>query len=318
MKKICILLLVLAITALSCISTLAETPALPENNKLLSTEWVKGLGSATAKKETVDGQEVYTISGMNSNFSSPFLDIYPSIKAAIGDESEMDLWIVLDVRVVNTAETKGEEFPFGMKLRPKTTSLTATEELFSENYGLDADTFKHQYGSVNAGIFSNMSATEEWTRIEVLKTFVDYDINDELWTKWNLCCDMMQKFDSGASLQVRNVGIYLYDDYEPIEVEEEDEDSKNPITATPTPFTVYKPIGFDKYEITFADALESESKPGATVAPDATSTPDNGGAVAKPDKASALPIVLVAVGAAIVIAVVAIIIIKKKGNKEEK
>ena len=317
MKKLCVLLLIIALTALSCISVLAETPELPENNKLLSTEWVRGLGAAKATKESVDGHEVYTITNMDSNFASPYLDIYPSVKALMGDEVEVSVWIVLDVRVVNTAETQGEDFPFGMKLRPKTTSLTASENAFNENYGVDAESFKHQFGSVSASVFSGMVATEEWTRIEMLKSFVDYDINDELWTKWNLCFDMMQRFDSGASLQVRNVGIFLEDDYEP--AEEEDDEGGAELSATPAPVDVYKPIGFDKYEITFADALDSESKPEATDAPDATNAPDNGGAVAEPDKASALPIVLIASGAAIaVIVVVAVIVIKKKGNKEEK
>ena len=54
------------------------------------------------------------MSKIDTSFSSAGLDLMPTVAALLGDEDEIDLWIVLDVRV--DAED-GEEFPIGMKVR---------------------------------------------------------------------------------------------------------------------------------------------------------------------------------------------------------
>ena len=156
MKKVCAVLLAVMLFAISAVCVSADAPELPENNRLISDEWVKGLGSAKVKKEEVDGEEVYTIINFDSTYASPYLDLYPTVKEMIGDESEISIWIVLDVRVINTEENVGEAFPFGMKLRPATTALTKSEAAFNENYGSEADSFKHQWGSVSASLISDM------------------------------------------------------------------------------------------------------------------------------------------------------------------
>lgn len=285
---------------------------LPENNKLLDTAWTKGLGTAKIKKEIIDNEEVYTMTNMDSSFASAYLDIYPSIKALIGEEVEISVWIVLDVRVINTNENKGADFPFGMKLRPNTTALTTTEAAFNKNYYGEAESFKHQFGSVSASIFSGMTATEEWTRFEFLKSFTDYDINDNFWTKWNLCFDGMSEFANGSSLQIKNVGIFLEEDYESVEVNNKTEESK-PASPTPTPFQVYKPFNFDKYEITFAEALDpSESK--LTFTPNHNDTPLD-------DQNSSISTSIFTVFILItvlIIPVVIVIVIKRKGEKNDK
>ncbi len=323
MKKLCVLLLAVIFTAINCLAVFAETPQLPDNNKLLSTKWVQFLGDTAAKKIEVDGQEVYEISGMKAEYTSPGLDIYPSMKELLKDEAEVFVWIVMDIRVVNAEGHEGEEFPFGIKLRPKTTDLTKTEDAFNENYGSEADTFKYTSGNVMTSVTYGKTATEEWQRIEQLMLFVDFDINDEFWTHWYLTFDNMKNYKNGAKIQIRNAGLFLEDDYESVEEkeeeqkeekEEEKEDNKTPINfSTPAPADIYKPHNFDKYEITFADAIDSE-KNGVTV------TADNGGTTLRPDGENKKALLYVGITAGLIIiigAAATVIIIKKKKNKKE-
>ena len=315
MKKFFIILLVFMLLVFGTVYVSAETSELPENNKLLSNEWVKGLGGATVKKEIVDGEEVYIMSKMDSTYASAYLDIYPSIKALMGNESEVSVCIVLDVRVVNADGISGEDFPFGMKLRPACTSLTKTQEAFNENYAPESDSFKHQYGSVSASMVSGLNATEDWLRVEIYKTFIDADINDEFWTKWNLCFDQLTDFESGASLQIKNAGIFLEDDYVPVEKEEEkeDENAVEYITpVTPSPATIYKPYDFDKYSVTFTVATESEgSGTNADNSDDGGSMNGNG---------DIMNVVYAAAAGTIAVAVIAVtvILIAKKNKRGGK
>ncbi len=242
-----------------------DTPALPEGNKLLNTEWVKCLGTAVAEKGDFKGAEMYKVTGFNSSYASVGLDIYPSIKALMGDGDTANVWIVLDVRARG-----GEEMPFGMKIRPSGVSDTLnSNEGFGANY--KGTTFKYTNSTgVCVTVLDEDEFTNTWHRVEIPVLFTSADINDEFWTGWNLCFDMMKYYDVIEELQIKNVGIYLYDEYEPINKADEGTDGETGDStgnekeheSSTGDLTIYRPIGFDKYTATFAEVVDTKVEGG--------------------------------------------------------
>ncbi len=281
-----------------------DTPALPEGNKLLNTEWVKCLGGAVAEKGDFKGAEMYKVTGINSSFASVGLDIYPSIKALMGDGDTANVWIVLDVRARG-----GEDLPFGMKIRPAGVSDTInSNEGFGANYR--GTTFKYTNSTgVCATVLNEDKFTNVWHRVEMPVLFTSADINDEFWTGWNLCFDMMKNYDAIEELQIKNVGIYLYEDYEPINKADEGTDggtgdsegSKKEHEPSTGDLTIYRPIGYNKYTASFAEVIDTEVEGGLV------DNVNNGGGI------DTTLIIIIASAAAVVVAgAVAVIVIKKK------
>ena len=107
MKRLIALMLICAFVLCGAVSVNAE-------NKLRNAKWTKAIGKVEVSEKVIDGEKVTIMSGMDSSYATAAIDIMPTIEALMGDEDEIDVWIVLDVRV--DAED-GEEFPFGMKIR---------------------------------------------------------------------------------------------------------------------------------------------------------------------------------------------------------
>ncbi len=319
MKKLFAVLLAVLLLTVSAVCVSADTPELPENNRLLSDSWFKLLGGVKVSEETVDGVKITSMSNIDTTYSSAGLDLMPTVEALMGDDDEIDVWIVLDVRV--DAED-GKEFPFGMKIRPGgVTALVSTEAAFKENY-TDAETFKHQYGSISTTVHSGGVFTNEWQRIEIYKTFTAFDLNKDFWNKWNLCFDVMADYEDMGTLQIKNVGVYLFDEYESVlEGDDEEKEEVEYITpVTPSPVTIYRPYEFNKYTATFAEVKNQDGTNGVTdnVVPTNEINPD----IPNDKGGSGIVIAIIIVVAVIAIGAVAVIIIKKskkerKGDAEE-
>ncbi len=297
---------------------------LPEGNMLLEgTKWTKGLGNATVTEGTFKEQAMYSMTGYNSAYSSAYLDLYPSLKAMLGDEDELDVYIVFDVRVLNYKGAEGESHPFGVKIRPgELTDLSKDEETFNAEY--EGSTFKHTgSGGISVTLLGSgkKEFTEDWQRIELPFYITAEDLNDTFWTQLNLCFDNMANFENMGAVQIKNVAIFGMDDYEPIgddgkeSVNSGDTSVKKPVSST-DPVVLHKPIGFNKYEITFMESVETkiDNEGGFT---------DNGGTNANDgDTMGSTVIIIIASVAAVVVigAVIAVIILKKKKNtvKEDK
>ena len=279
-----------------------DTPALPEGNKLLNDQWVKGLGAATVEKSEFNGQTMYKMKGMNSSYASAYLDVYPSIKALIGEDDEVSVWIVLDVRTVGAG-------PFGMKLRPGgVSSLVNSSEAFSENYKTDDSTFKFLDGAgVVLTTFSEGEFSGKWQRVEMLIEFKKEDFNDEFWTSWNLCFDMMSEYGKISEIQIKNAGIYLIDEYESVKEGIAEPEENKPTGEKNNPI-IYRPYGFNKYTATFAEVVD-QPLPGEETAGNNQKSEKNNVIVI-----AATAGAVVVIGAAVVVAVIT----KKKKKGAEK
>ncbi|MBR6765650.1 MAG: hypothetical protein IKM06_04110 [Clostridia bacterium] len=323
-----------------------DTPELPEGNYLKSA-WVKGLGASTVSTGTFKDQTTHVFKGMNNSYASPYLDIYGAVKSALGDEDEVEVWFVLDVRIANKADNAGDEHKFGMKIRPTKGGKLLSEEDALDEY--EGSLFVHSTGGVSKTILSAgaMMLTESWQRIEISLTVYGDDINDAVFDAWNVCFDNMETYQDIVEIQVKNAGIFLDDDYEPIEVEEDEDDNGGDggaaITTTPKPVTIYKPFNFDKYSVTFREAVSSDNTPAPTT-PDSNTPGSDTSVSATPDADGNIPkvtegagqsgdpnqdngeggsstLIIIIVAAAVVVlagaAAAFIIIKKKKGGKAE-
>jgi hypothetical protein len=291
-----------------------DTPALPEGNKLIAgTEWGVGLGAVVLTKEEFNGQPMLTVRNIKSEFATPAMYIYPSIKALMGDQDEISVWIVLDVRALSI---DGREQPFGMKLRvPNYSDSIKDAEAFKELYEGNAFTNTGSSAGIYCSLTSAGKFTDKWQRIEIEKTFTKEDINDEFWTTWNLCFDQMKECAFLYEFQVKNVGIFLADEYEPIVVEEETDNGgpSSSASGTPAPPVIYNPIGFDKYGVTFTEGIDTTLPEGIVI---------DGTNASKGIDSSAIVYIVIGAGALALIAgaLVTVIAIKKKNKavKEEK
>ena len=289
-----------------------DTPALPGGN-LLTTTWTKGYAQNDVVEGTFKDQPMYSMTNWKNAYSSPFLDILPAVKAAMGDEDEVNVYIVMDIRAVNYEGMKDQEHGFGIKIRPKTTDLTKEKEDFEENYM--ATTFTHNgSGDVRLTLLGadKKVINEDWQRLEFIYTFFSEDVEDGLWEAWNLCFDNVKTFESLGAIQVKNMGVFVEDDYEPVNDEDEvttettPDASKDETTktdgSTPKDVVIHNPIGGGRYQVTFMEAVDTQVD----------------GLVDKNGNGNVAWIIGGAVGAVVVIgALVGIVIAKKKFSAKE-
>lgn len=291
-----------------------DTPALPEGN-LLDTKWAKGYNATDVVEGTFKDQPMYSMTQWKNAYSSPFLDILPAVKAAMGEEEEITVYIVMDLRVLNYKGMEGASHPFGIKIRPKTTELTTEKEDFDENY-LGA-TFTHNgKGDVRLTLLGSdkKEITEEWQRFEFIYTFFAEDVEDGLWAAWNLCFDNVKNFKTLGAIQAKNMGVFLEDNYEPINVEPEatpvpetsgDANTDKPVSdGTVEPIVLHNPIGGGRYQITFMEAVDTEVE---------------GGLIGNNGGNDLTAIIAAAVGAVVIIgALVTVVVLKKKNSVKEE
>lgn len=324
MKKLFMTLSIFVLLLSLTVSVFAETPELPEGNKLINGKWTKCIGEVSVSESEVDGHQVYSITNFNKSFHTPAVNIYPSIKALMGDEDEVNVWIVFDIKHQGNAN---KEVGFGMKLRASGIGAgIKTEDGFLENYS-EVDTFEFNNGNIYVSIAGKgrYTITNEWTRIQILQTFTSYDINDKFWTGWNLCFDYVDDFNSVGGIQIRNTGIFLEDEYEPVEEEKEPEEEVSKLPSqTPKPAVIYRPYGYDKYTATFTEVVDQNASNAATQKPQsATQKPADTTPIPQEtdDDSNVITIAIIAAAAVVVAAgvtVTLILIKKKKSVKKEE
>lgn len=291
-----------------------DTPELPEGN-YLDTKWVKGYAANDPIEGTFNDKPMYSMPGWKSAYGSPFLDILPAVKAAMGEEDEISVYVVFDIRAINYKGMEGKTHPFGIKIRPKTTDLTKMKEDFDENY-LGATFVHHGEGDVRLTLLNSgkNEISEDWQRIELVCTFFAEDVEDGLWEAWNLCFDNVSTFKTLGAIQVKGMGVFNSDEYEPINVEEpknegneggEEKPATKPSDGTVKDVVIHNPIGGGRYPVTFMEAVDTQ----------VDGLVDNNGG-----NNNLMTIISIAVGAVVVLgALVAVVVLKKKNSvKEEK
>ena len=313
MKRLFVCFLAFIFLVMSILNVCAEE----EKNKLAGVKWKKLYGDIKITEEAVEGENIVTMSGMNTTYDSMYIDILPAVADMMGDDDSVDMWIVFDIRV--DSEVSGE-FPLGVRIRAAgVTDKVKEMDDFLENYYSESQNFMNNgKGQISRNLCSDGIATKEWQRVEFQLTFNEPDVNKEFWSKWNLCFDTLTRYKDMNALQIKNMGIYFYEDYESEKEEDTDEgaieetETEYVSPVTPTPVTVYRPYDFNKYSAGFVDVKEQEDAQ-VTSVPDAT--PD-----VPVDKDSKGTVIIIASAgiAAVIIAVAVILIVNKKRKGESK
>jgi len=329
-KKVSILLGVLLVFTMLFTGVNAEA----ENLLAKDAKWYKALAKAEPTVITEDGESVVSFGEISSAWGSCGIDVYPSLKKAIGDEDVISVYFVFDAKVIY--KDKADEdtaFPFGIKLRPDGLSAAAKS----------ADTFPDVYSGINFKYdSSNLSCTllgggagemsKDWQTFEVQKEFDSDDFADGIWTKWTFCFDNMKENALASAIYIKNFAIYLEDEYEPAEAEDEDDDdsgsSASQISASFDEKTLETPYNYNRYQITFAktkenkvtaDASQNTKNEDTSATPVATAAADATDKKASDSSASNTWIIYVIIAAAVVICgAVAVIVILKKKKGETK
>lgn len=299
MKKITTLILTLVlIFSLFAVNVNAE-----EVNFAKDAKWEKGSAVAFEEKNGI-----CTATGINERYKFPYIDLLPSIKAALADNDE----ITIDIYVEIKAEFVEGEEGGSLTVRPLLRGNNATNLKGADN----VDAWYEAYDEALDGedrVFSNASGN-------IMKTFENIEVNDEDWTeycitleltagqinttaainKWYLSVDNVTEYEMLKSLSFKNVRVI---------VPEEPEETPTP---KPTPTPTAKP------EVETTKAPEASKAPEVSKAPEAsapateTQAPDKA-----PDEAgngtTAIVICAIICAAVIIGSVVgAIVLVKKK------
>lgn len=340
MKKIITLLSALVLTAV-----LVCTPVFAEGENFVTDQtWQKFLLSGNVTKMTENGQEYYHAEGIDAAYNTPGIDVLPAIKAALGDESDVNIGLKFDVRIVFNGDQT--ETTTGVCIRAKAKDGIKEDESFIAD-------FKDNY---EGAFIKNTSATNligrltseeevgtEWKTLTYNFTVEDTDFSFDNIGKWMLCLDRLVAADKGAdgyeegvkAVDLRNVVIAISED-----TDDEPEDQNptggevngapTPIptakndTPTPTPVTINKPYNFNKYPQTLVDGKvygEADTN-GST---DEVVPTNNAGGIDNVEENGSNGWVLYAVIIAVVViaatAAVTVIVLKKKksvGGEEQK
>ena len=295
MKKIFALLLTLAIA----LSLFAVNVSAEAENFAKDLKWT---GAATDITEK-DG--VLTASGIKNKWFSPYLDILPAIKKALGDEEEVSVEISFETRATFTAGNEGSSFSTrvimrgvnGLTLNPAD-DPDAWNEAYAEAIdGEDPIFVSDTGGNVMYPIGKTDFNDEDWTEFSTVLELTATQINSTALTKWNLCVDEMSVTGIIDTIQFRNVKVAVYEEPDPTPTPEP--------TPTPTPKPTAKPA--DKP----ADGAENknEGSEGTSATPNSNvlPTPDlNGNELGMVIKVESTPEGPVVTGLSLVVCILAL------------
>ena len=234
MKKIFTILLAVAIVFSMSVSVFAEV-----ENFAKDAKWVQGYAGGVSNK---DG--IAKATGIKAAYTSPFIDIYPAVKAALGTDTDAELIIRFKVRADFTEGNEGEISSARTLLRGGSIKPEEVED-WNTNYSeaTDGESFfnSDKGGNIMHYFSSGFSFTdEEWTTVIIELEVSDTIVNCDLTPKWNFCLDTIGNYGIIESLQFKEFTVAHYDDSllevedEPVEVEkpekEEKPDSNEPVS----------------------------------------------------------------------------------------
>ncbi len=252
MKKTLVILLSLAM-AVCMISTVAFAE---EGNFITDQTWVKNLCAGEVTKKTEDGVDYWSATGIKAPYSTPGIDILPALKAALGEEDEIDINLKFEVRATGITE----DFKMGTLIRGNLKNPELPAEEFNTDY--EGDFMKYSSASnINYRLNQNEMGHSDWTEYEYDFTVTSDDVNYEGWKTWMLCVDRIDEeaLPSITTLEFRNVslrndgGVPSSGGDTGAKATEKPTATEAPSksVATPTPLPINEPFNFDKYGVTF-------------------------------------------------------------------
>ncbi len=297
------------------LSLALAVPAFAEEAPKNYAENLKWEGMS-ATVEVKDGVTVAT--GIKHAWSSPTADILPSIKAVLGAETDVEIVIVMDIHATFIEGKEGEFITGNVLLRGDNgLDIPAADtgdwtEAYEETIDGEEPFFtnpdsniRHHFGGIRAEM-----TDDEWITLEIPFTIQKIHVENTAVKNWKICFDGLSNPTIVNTIEIKNFGIYLADEYEdaapedePVEDEKPQEDEK-PAEVTPTPTPTPTPA---------PTPAPTEDAPLQT--PDLSSgdeDTDNGDGGMNPG-------IIIGIVAAVVVigAVVAVIVIKKKKPEDK-
>lgn len=320
MKKFLTLLLAIVMVCALAIPAFAE----PENF-LTEPKWDKGTAGSVSYK---DG--VATGTGFAAKYSCPSVDILPAIKAALGDEDEIEVTIVFDARInFKGGESNSTEAMMLLRGTNGISGLSGADnadawlDAYDESLDGEDRFFSNSSGNILKYCSDTIEITDEWQTYSTNIFAYAGQINNPSVIKWNLTLDRFTTFAEFESLEIRNLQIVLTeeaedvlpeepDEEDPVEEPDEKPDENKPEENKPEE---NKPVATQKPQVQVPTGNE-------TIAPEVTAPADVDNTDVPADNNSCNvdtdTILIVAGACALVIiaaCVVAIIVVKKKTTK---
>lgn len=279
------LLAIVTVFALLCISVAAE-------ESLISGEWKKGLAGAVAEKKDTDGTVYYEATGIDAQYKSPTVDVYPGVKAAIDGKEMVTMTAAFEVRAVFSSD-----FPEGINAKVTMRGGQVSEEAkaidkaeFPDLYQGSLFTKIDTVNIMSVPVSMRITVTDEWSTVSFVFDVYSEDLSDGIFDTWDLCLTEIAEVDSIISIQFKKVALT---------VEEES-------TATPEPTKAPE----ETPEVT--EAPQKTEAPAVTETPIPTASIGDSG-----EKNNTVTYVLIAVGVVAVIGgIAATVILSKKKNKK--
>lgn len=226
MKKILTVLLAVAIVFSMSVSVFAEV-----ENFAKDIKWAQGYAGGISNK---DG--IAKATGIKAAYNSPFIDIYPAVKAALGTDTDAELIIRFKVRADFTEGNEGEISSARTLLRAGSIKAEEVED-WNANYSEATDGESFFYSDKGGNIMHYFSSgfsftDEEWTTVIIELEVSDTIVNCDLTPKWNFCLDTIGNPGIIESLQFKEFIVAHYDDSllevedEPVEVEKPEKEEK--------------------------------------------------------------------------------------------
>ena len=190
MKKILTLLLSLAIVFAFACPVLAEA-----ENFLTEPKWDKGTaGNVTYK----DG--VATATGFQAKYSAPDIDILPAIKAAIGEEDEVEIAIIFEARVNFKAGSTSEDTDAQMLLRGTNgiaglggkDNVDAWLEAYDESLDGEDRFFTNSSGNILKYASDTINISNDWQTYSTTFFVTNGQVNNPSIIKWRFTLDRLQ------------------------------------------------------------------------------------------------------------------------------
>lgn len=222
MKKLLSVILALAIVFSMAITAFAEVENFAEGIK-----WGKGIAGGVSEKDGVT-----TATGIDAAYRSPFIDILPAVKKALGTDTDAELMIKFSIRANFTEGNEGEILSARPLLRG---GSVAAEEIESWNEAYDEAVDGEEFfysdpdGNIMKYLASGIDITdEEWTTIVIEFEVNDAIVNCDMVKNWNFCIDNISNFEIIESLEFKNFILSTYDESLLEEDEPEDEPADEP------------------------------------------------------------------------------------------
>ncbi len=229
MKKFLTILLALVIVFTMTVSVFAEV-----ENFAKSAKWTQGHSGGVSEKNGI-----YTATGIKAAYCSPFIDILPAVKAALGTDTEAELVIKFKIRAEFTEGNEGEVTSARTLIRGGSLKKEEIEDWNAAyDEAVDGETFFKADGGGNIMCYigSGFSFTDdEWTTVIIEFTVSDVIVNNDMVAKWNFCIDTISKTDLIESIYFKDFIVAHYDDELFEEDEEEDVVDVQKPAKTPKP-----------------------------------------------------------------------------------